>query len=197
MTTELVAIKRKLIEAWKEERLRKLIILVAGLAVAAVYGSIFIVPKVVELPKVSREINDLNRKIDLVGDRVRRLDSMKQKLNDLKGEMEGYAKGLPKEKEIPEFLEELSSIAKVSGIKILSITPSALSGAQGGGHYKEMPINISAKCGYHQLGQFISEIELSKRFITVGDLQIRQDENTPSKHLVNIVLIAYVAVDEK
>ena len=117
---------------------------------------------------------------------------MGPKLKELRAEYEEYSKRLPGEKEIPEFLEGLASIAKTSKVKILSITPSELVPVEvegkKEGYYKEMPISITAKSGYHQLGRFVADIETGKRFITISDINIRYDSNTPRMHNVKMGL---------
>ena len=97
-------------------------------------------------------------------------------------------------------LENISLIAQTSGVKILSITPSELKPLTVGKksvYYFEMPISISAKSGYHELGRFIREIEQGKRVMTVEKLRIRNNKNTSRIHDVGLVLEAYVSADIK
>lgn len=169
-----------------------------GGAVIAVllYAMLVVVPGMGKFFKKKSEVEVLERQIDSVTDRVNRIDSMTEKLNSLKTELEGYSGGLPDQKEIPELLEGLASIAKVSGVKILSITPSDLkdssdSGAKG--YYKEMPITITAESGYHQLGRFISNLEEGSRFIAIEDLRIQHNEDFPRRHDVSMTLKTYVS----
>ena len=169
--------------------------------VAALYLTFAIVPKSSTLSNISRKVQELSNKIDLTNNHIRRLGEMQEKLKTLNSELESYSQGLPDQKEITEFLQELSTIAKSSMVKILSITPSEDIVPEKGEdedkskkHYKELPVVITAKSGYHQLGQFVSILEQGKRFITIQDLRIREDKRTPRSHDIRMVLKTYVSV---
>ena len=191
----------KLKESLQDEQVRIYLIAAVAAVVVAVYLTFGIIPQVIKVSRTSGQIRELLGNIDLVNSRVKQLDQMKKRLSDLQAELNSYAKGLPQQEEIPEFLEELSNIAKTSHVKILSITPSELSVAgkdkDDTGYYKEMSVLITAKSGYHQLGNFISSLEHSKRFINIEDLEIQSDSKTPREHHVKLNLKTYVAVGNK
>lgn len=193
-------IPEKLKEFLNNDQNRSYLVLGITAILAVLYLVFAILPKFTDLSAASRKVNELNYKINLVNNRVKRLDKMIEQLKELRTEVESYSKGLPDEKEIPEFLEELSSIAKVSDVKILSITPLELKVVgqeqKGNGYYREMPIHITAKSGYHQLGAFISKLEQGKRFITIENLRIQNDKESPRRHTIKIVLKTYVSVEE-
>lgn len=104
-----------------------------------------------------------------------------------------YEKMLPAEQEIPGLLEDLSNMAKKSNIKIVSIIPAvAKEGSEGtDGIYQEIPILITAKSGYHELGNFLSNLENSDRFMKVADIGIRASTATPKKHDVELLVLTY------
>jgi len=160
------------------------------------YALLVVIPGTRNFLKKKSEVAVLKEQIDSVTDRVNRIESMTEKLDSLNTELEGYSGGLPDQKEIPELLEGLASIAKVSGVKILSITPLDLKESDdrdAKGYYKEMPITITAESGYHQLGQFISNLEEGSRFISIEDLRIQSNEASPRRHDVNLTLKTYVS----
>jgi type IV pilus assembly protein PilO len=182
-----------------EEQNRMYIILGVTVVLAALYLTFIIVPKFGQLSKASRVVNDLNNKIEQLNVRVKRQTAMKDKLDEFRKEYDGYSKRLPKEKEIPGFLEGVSSVAKTSKVKILSLTPSDLKPVMTDGkeneYYKEMPILVTAKSGYHQLGEFVSDLETGTRFLHIGNLRIQYDSGFPRMHNVRMELSTYVSVD--
>ena len=95
----------------------------------------------------------------------------------------------------------MSSIAKTSKVKILSITPFALKAVKAEGkeieYYKQMPILITAKSGYHQLGRFVSNLEKGGRFVTISDLRIQHDPAFPRMQNIRMELKTYVSVEPK
>ncbi len=160
--------------------------------------SFLIILKFPEFARTSGEINDLNSKIDQLNSRVKKLDVLSKKTQKLRMEVDIYSKGIPAQKDIPQLLEELSIVAKSSGVKILSITPSKLETVKAGkkakAYYREMPITITAQSGYHQLGSFISSLEEGKRFVTIEQLRIQGDASFLRNHKVKMVLKTYVAM---
>jgi type IV pilus assembly protein PilO len=185
----------------RDEKNRSYVILGAVGLLGVFYLSFIIIPKFGDLSKTSRAASGLNNKISQLNSQVKRQKLTEKKLSELKAEYEAYSKRLPQEKEIPAFLEGLASIAKTSRVMISSMTPSELKkaegGKKGGEYYREMPILITAKSGFHQLGKFISGLEQRGRFITVSNLSIKNDNNFPRMHNIRMELKTYVSVEEK
>ncbi|MBL7072279.1 MAG: type 4a pilus biogenesis protein PilO [Candidatus Omnitrophica bacterium] len=192
------------IEKFIPDRIKKLftakeyrgymILAIAGI-ILFVYLISAVIPKLVFLGKTSIEIKDLKAKIELVDSRIGRIDVLTKKFEKLTTEINGYSVGLPEQKELPEFIEELSLTAKTSGVKILSITPKEPKDIEKAGeYYKEVPIEITAESGYHELASFIGNLEGSKRFVTIEDLLIKSDVKDPRKHDITIKLKTYVYV---
>ncbi|MFQ5952370.1 MAG: type 4a pilus biogenesis protein PilO [Candidatus Omnitrophota bacterium] len=189
----------KVQEFLSDEQMRTYVIIGITVVIAALYLTFILVPRFGEMSKASRVVSDLNNKINQLNTRIKRQDKVKAQLNEFKEEYSGYAKRLPKEKEIPDFLEGLSGIAKTAKVKILSITPSGLKAVKSEGkevkYYREMPILITAKSGFHQLGKFTSNLEKGKRFVTISNLRIQHDSAFPRMHNVRMQLKTYVSVE--
>ncbi len=184
----------------EDEVSRQKVIVGGALVFAVLYTLFAIVPAFSGFVRTRKEIGVTRDKIDLVNTRLNNIDKMKDNLTVLKKELKSYAKGLPDEKGVSKFLEDLSVIAKYSRVKILSITPYALktvqTGEKGNVYYREMPIVITANSGYHQLGQFISNLESGERFVTIEEVRIQNNIKYPRMHTIRIVLKTYVSVEE-
>ncbi|MBU1083803.1 MAG: type 4a pilus biogenesis protein PilO [Candidatus Omnitrophota bacterium] len=186
----------KIKELISDEGMRRYIIAGAIALAGMVYAMTCIIPGTLFFLKTGKEAAEMRTQIESVSGRVNRIDGMTEALDKIKTELEGYSEGLPGQKDIPEFLEGLASIAKVSGVNIISITPSELRSAQesdGKIYYAEMPIRISAKSGYHQLAQFISNLEKGSRFVSIEDLRIQYNEGSPRQHDISMTLKTYVS----
>jgi Tfp pilus assembly protein PilO len=59
------------------------------------------------------------------------------------------------------------------------------------GFYKEQPILINAKCGFHELGKFLSKMENADRFMKVSDINIKSVAQSPKKHDVELLIVTY------
>jgi len=160
-----------------------------------------IIPQFLSMANVTREVGDLSNKIEINEKRISKVDELRKKTEELRVELQKRAKHLPAEKEIPELLEGFASIAKKSDVNLLSITPHGLQAAGGGDilgkYYREMPLTITAKSGYHELGHFTSNLENEKRVIIIDDLQIRGNSGTPRQHDVVMKVKTYVSMEKK
>ncbi|MFH1305875.1 MAG: type 4a pilus biogenesis protein PilO [Candidatus Omnitrophota bacterium] len=186
---------------WDNEQSRMYIILGAMGFFILLYLLVVVIPSCSGFSRLSAKAKGIKSNIELVETRLGRLDKMKDRLGILREELEGYAKGLPEQKEIPEFLEDFSIIARESAVKISGITPSEQEEEKSGetktDYYYELPVLITARGGYHQLGRFVSELEGGKRFVTVEELRIRQDKKTPRVHNIEMTLKTYVSTETK
>jgi Tfp pilus assembly protein PilO len=186
---------------FEDEQKRLYTIVGVVMVVAVLYLVLLVLPKFNSLSRVSRTVTELNNNISLVNNRMKKLDEMTGRLGKLREEQAVYAAQLPVEKEIPAFLEELAAVAKKNNVKIISVTPQALSDGSNKGkekqYYYAMPVVITAESGYHQMGQFVNDLEEGQRFLTVEDLKIQNDPGSPRRHNVNMVLKTYVSVEDE
>lgn len=192
-------LKRKVEDFLLDEEKKMYAIIGATVVFTIIYVMFAILPTFSAFTENYKNSRELRKNIELVDSRIKRIDQMNAKLLASRKELEGYSKGLPDEREVPEFLEELSGMAKKAQVKMLSIIPYELKSAQSGAsaqYYKEMPILIAAQSGYHQLGRFLSELEHGKRFITVEGISIRYDKGSPRLHSVMIGLKTYVSTSD-
>ena len=105
---------------------------------------------------------------------------------------------LPVEQEVPKLLEMLSTMARSSNVKIVGITPLASKQEESPEKiYQEIPILISAKSGYHELGRFLSDLESSDRFMKVSDIDIKENKSNVKRHDVELLVVTYVLLEGK
>lgn len=148
------------------------------------------------------EMGRLSSELKTASSDIASIENFKKEISLYKDKVLLYEKQLPVEQEIPSLLEYLSTIAKKSNITIIGITPGRPGvlkegKSQEGQVYQEVPIVISAKSGYHELGIFLSNIENSDRFMKVVDIDIKVNKVTPRRHDVEVVLYTYVLLSER
>jgi len=168
---------------------------------AFIYFILAVLPAFSGFMKVSIEAGELSRKVQSAERIISRVDARIEKSKGLKEELGKHSKQLPAQKDITALLDGFSSIAGETNVKILSITPYDLKVMQTEGkedkYYREMPIQITAKSGYHQLGDFVSSLEQGNRVIVIDDIKIWSDKNTPRLHNVNMMLKTYVSMENE
>jgi type IV pilus assembly protein PilO len=129
---------------------------------------------------------------------ISNIDKFKSDISKFSAKIDLYEKKLPAEQEMPSLLEELNSMAKKSNLDIISITPSAPR-AEGAlkAAYQEFQIKIIARCGYHELGSFLTDLENTDRFMKLVDINIKANENTPKMHSVELMVATYILLKDK
>ena len=112
-------------------------------------------------------------------------------------------KSLPRESELPAVLEVLSDLAAKANVKIQTIFPErALSASKASSDsdpavYKEIPIQIDALAGYHELGLFLNQMEVGDKPMQVLSLRITSNSKDPKRHQINLLLRAYFAIAQE
>lgn len=76
---------------------------------------------------------------------------------------------LPKEQEIPSLLRNISDIGKRAGLDFVDFKPGNESPKD---FYAEIPISISIKGPYHNMGYFLGEVSGLERLVTVDNINI-------------------------
>ena len=94
-------------EFLEDERFRAYLIPGVTGVLVVLYLTFLIIPRFVDFARVSRQVKEHKDKIYLVESSIKRLDEKKKRLTLLRKEFVEYSKGLPAQKEIPEFLGEI------------------------------------------------------------------------------------------
>ena len=171
------------------------------LAAAALYLYFVFFPQIIRVFDLTAKTGKI--KSELRGARVviKDYESLKNGLKERTQKVESYEKKLPAEQEIPVLLEDLSNMVKASDIKIVGIVPAmsyfkddkSVNKSQ---IYREIPILITAKSGYHELGAFLTSLESSDRFMKVADINIKANKASPKKHDVELMVCTYILLPE-
>ena len=173
---------------------RKLLIIAASAIVLLIVDIMFIVsPLMNKNADLKRQVVVVKAKLIELQKKINLADAAKKRSEELRAELATYEKRFPREEEIPLFLEDLSKVAVASGIDISAIKPVTKAGLQAPPDafmnlFHKIPIEISAKAGYHQIGRFINSLEKLERFIEIKDIQISQDTTTPRRHQLKLVI---------
>lgn len=116
--------------------------------------------------------SDFERKSsDLAGARqsVADLPRFQSEFAALHERYEMAAELLPAEREMPGILRRLTLAGQQCGVRFEAFKPDPEIVKD---HYSEMPIQITVTGGYHQVGQFLSEIANMARIMTISNVQL-------------------------
>ena len=177
-----------------------LVALVSFIAAAAYLYFVF-VPQVVRVFTLSGDVAKMKSELRSARLVIADTDKLKNDFKEHSEKVESYEKKLPVEQEIPALLESLSNMAKNSDIKIVSIVPAMSyfkvdKSAKKSLIYREIPILITAKSGYHELGHFLNNLENADRFMKVVDISIKANKTSPKKHDMELMICTYILLLE-
>jgi type IV pilus assembly protein PilO len=186
----------------KNTQTQALLLAVSAVLVASVLYLYFIfVPQVVRVFKMTANTGKVRLELKSARVMVKDFEGLKSGLKECSQKVESYEKKLPAEQEIPALLENLSTMAKDSNVKIVSIVPAMsyfkddkLSNKSP--IYREIPILITAKSSYHELGRFLSNLENADRFMKVVDIDIKSNKTNSKKHDVELMVCTYILLPE-
>ena len=183
----------------KDPRQAAVLMLVLTAAAAAAYIFLVLSP---QASRISRTFSDIKKKdldIKKAEALIGRTAMMRKMIEDYDNKVASYEKILPAEHGLSGLLEDLSSMAKESNMRIVGIVP--VPGSQGGAGkgkvYDEIPIAVSATCGYHELGWFLERLDDYERLIKVADIQIASGRSGPGRNDVELLLLTYVLTVER
>jgi len=89
---------------------------------------------------------------------------------------------LPKKKEIPTLLRSISDLGKAAGLDFLTFKPGSEVPRD---FYAEIPIDISIRGPYHNMGYFLDQVSKLDRIVTVDNIKIGAPKKEGGEMLLN------------
>lgn len=190
---------RVIFERLKRNPKQMLIVISAAVAVALlVYFAFILKPQVIKISGIMGRLNKARADLKTAESDIAGIGSMNNAVEAFNKKIGKYEKTLPIEEGIPGLLESLSEMARKANMRIAGIVPVGTKELKAEKRvYKEIPIMINAKAGYHELGRFLTSLENSDRFIKVADIHIKSSAATPLKHDVELLVVTYVLLEGK
>ena len=167
----------KFIELFKEkENLTKNILLWIGifLIIAILARKIVYNPQVEKIKTIEKQIAEEKEKTYI----LKEIGKIERALN--------FYRSPASSEEATWILDEITRIAKDTGVRIIALEPRASEEQK---VYIKLPIKLMVECSYHELGYFLSQIERSKRFLKIDELQAgreRIDERIDKRRNIEI-----------
>ena len=89
---------------------------------------------------------------------------------------------LPKKKEIPNLLRNISDLGKGAGLDFLSFKPGSEIPKD---FYAEIPVDISIRGPYHNMGYFLDQVSKLNRIVTVNNIKMASPKKEGGEMLLN------------
>lgn len=101
---------------------------------------------------------------------VANLPALRQQMMDMEAQFGALLRQLPSDTEVPGLLEDITSTVIGAGLEFDSINLQPEIQRE---YYIELPIQISVRGSYHELGGFVSGVAGLPRIVTLHDFQIQ------------------------
>ncbi|MFO7605223.1 MAG: type 4a pilus biogenesis protein PilO [Desulfurivibrionaceae bacterium] len=147
-------------------------------------------PKSKDIEKLENNIQSLKGEIQKVEAIANRIDEHRAEKQEVELRLKAASLLLPKEKEIPNLLTDISEQGTSSGLEFISFTPRPERPEQ---FYAVIPIAININGSYHQIGTFLDRISKLNRIVTVNNISLGGAKASGNEMLLtaNLELVTY------
>lgn len=126
-------------------------------------------PKSTEIVTLQKAVTTLESELKTVKVKAGKLDEQQAMMKEMEEKFMEASVVMPDNKEIPSLLTNISSQGTGSGLDLLSFTPGDEIPKE---FYAEIPVSLSVKGTYHNLGYFLDTISKLPRIVNVANLSI-------------------------
>jgi Tfp pilus assembly protein PilO len=179
--------------------------ILAGLVFVWAYVAYVIQPLMASASDLDQKIRSGDTELRHIQQALAQEPKLQREQEELTEAMRSLRTVMPAEQELASIIEQVSAMATHAGVKIQTIFPQrslesfkVVAGLdekrpQQSKLFKEIPIQINALAGYHQLGAFLNRVEQGKQPMYLKSLRITTNPKELRRHTVEVVIIAYFA----
>jgi type IV pilus assembly protein PilO len=141
--------------------------ILAGLLVSFYF--VVFAPKLEEIKKLETKKMSLQADVDKAEKAAGKLEQHEAELAEVEKRFEKISIVLPKQKEIPALLRNISDRGTSAGLEFNTFTPGNETPKD---FYAEIPINITIQGPYHNVGYFLDQVSKLDRIVTVNNIKM-------------------------
>ena len=157
------------------------VILIFAVPIAAFYF-IYLQPSMTQIDRLQSRQASLERELEKVRKQAANLPKLKAELADAEQKFRDKSVLLPKEKEIPQLLRDISTEGRTSGLDFLQFKPLP---SKPKDFYAEIPIDINVRGPYHNVGYFLDQVSKLSRIVTVSNIRMAGPKLESGEMLLN------------
>jgi len=143
---------------------------VLGLILAGIFYSMYLRDLITRRDVLRKEVSQLEVSVAQGRAVASQIEKFKQELAQLEERMKVLRQILPSEKETPQVLKSVQSMASSSNLNILKFVPQPIVNRT---FYSDWPIQMDVEGSYDALGSFFEKISEAKRIINVDSIAIK------------------------
>lgn len=138
--------------------------------------------KKLEIQSLDKNKTSLIRQIETVKKKAAELAKFEAELEEARVKFEEAAMLLPKEKEIPKLLKDISALGRNAGLDFLTFKPLADIPKD---FYAEIPVSINVRGPYHNVGSFLDQVSKLTRIVSVSNIKMGSPKKEGGEMLLN------------
>jgi type IV pilus assembly protein PilO len=151
---------------------------------------IFYQPNSDKIVNLEKQKTTLGKEVKEVQAKAADLAKFEKEYEDAMVVFEETSALLPKDKEIPKLLKDISSLGRSAGLDFLTFKPQADIPKD---FYAEIPVSINVKGPYHNMGFFFDQVSKLERIVSVSNIKMSSPKKDSGEMLLNsdCVLVTY------
>ncbi|MBC8209084.1 MAG: type 4a pilus biogenesis protein PilO [Desulfobulbaceae bacterium] len=130
-----------------------------------------------KIQALTNQKTQLNQELQLTIAKAKNLEKLQAEMAATEELFLETGKLLPKKKEIPALLTNISSLGRSAGLDFLTFKPLSDIDKD---FYAEIPVDIHVQGPYHNVGLFLDQVNKLDRIVTVSNINLggpKKDEN--------------------
>ncbi|MBF0292000.1 MAG: type 4a pilus biogenesis protein PilO [Nitrospinae bacterium] len=140
-----------------------------SIIVVALFYFVVITGETETIATLDQKLAGIQKEVQDNRSHASKLAKLKEKIAKLEADRQEAAKQLPSEKEIPELLEQVSTLGTQTGLEFVTFKPQAEIVRE---YYAEVPVSVEVTGRFHDILAFFDEIAHLPRIVTIGDIKI-------------------------
>ncbi len=163
---------------------------------AGAFYFFFLQPNFDNIDRLNREKKTTTTALNKAKARARKLPKLEEDLAKTQEEFDQKAILLPREKEIPQLLRDISSLGRNAGLDFLVFQPQSNIKKD---FYDEIPVAINVRGPYHNVGFFLDQVSKLERIVSVSNIGMGAPKNEAGEMLLtsNCRLVTYQFTNQK
>ena len=150
-------------------RLKVAIVALILLLPVVLFYLLYYQPKAEKISSLSNKTVQLKKQLQEAKSKAANKEQFEQELAEAKMKFDETAVLLPKDKEIPKLLKDISALGRNAGLDFLTFKPLADIPKD---FYAELPVSINVRGPYHNMGFFFDQVSKLERIVSVTNIKM-------------------------
>ena len=165
-----------------EERFKWIIAVIVFLLPVALFYFILFQPQQEKKTQLIAQRTSLTAELQKAKARASDRGKLQDELKLMEKQFAEAALLLPKEKEIPALLTNISALGRGAGLDFLTFKPQPDVPKD---FYSEIPVEIMVRGPYHNMGSFLDQVSKLNRIVTVANISMGGPKSEEGEMLLN------------